>query len=77
MERTAQNNLPHAADVPVLVQHLGVDVLGVDGVRQRGLDDEVAKVDLNQSKPSSVSLQSQTRHHNTARLVFHSRPARR
>lgn len=37
---------PHAADVPVLIQYCRVNVLGVDGVLQEGLDYEAAEVDL-------------------------------
>ena len=40
------SNLPNTADIPVLVQDLDVDELGVLGVVEVGADDELAEVDL-------------------------------
>ena len=43
---TMQPNSPHATDVPVLVQHVLVDELGVHRVLQVWVDDEFAEVNL-------------------------------
>lgn len=39
-------SLPDTANVPILGEHIGVNVLAVLGVLQVGVDDELAKVDL-------------------------------
>lgn len=43
-------DIPDTANVPVLVEHLRVNVLCVDGILEVGTDDEVAKVDLQTSE---------------------------